>query len=87
MAVRFSVSRNEASTALLLAPAMLSFRAFTRFISTLTGPGIVTPYSALRRARWAAYALATSAFVGVHPVLMSLSTERDVLLGISDHGI
>jgi hypothetical protein len=51
MTVRFSVARSEVSTALLLAPAMLYLRAFTRFMSMPTGSEIVTPYSALRRAR------------------------------------
>ena len=55
------------TTALLLAPAMASLRAFTRFMSMPTGPGIATPHSAPRRASWVAQALATSALVGVHP--------------------
>src|SRR3981189_1168351 len=47
---------------------ILSLRAFTFVMSTLTSP-VVTPYSAPRRARWAACALATSVLVGIQPEL------------------
>src|SRR5262249_12799195 len=49
-------------------PATSSLRALTRFMSTRTSPLKTRPYSAPRRATWAAYALAMSVFVGVHPV-------------------
>src|SRR6476619_7126530 len=46
----------------------LSLRAFTFAMSTVISP-VPTPYSAPRRARCAACALATSVLVGMHPVL------------------
>ena len=46
-----------------------SLRAFTFFMSTRISPDTVTPKSWARRAMYAASALATSVFVGMHPVL------------------
>jgi hypothetical protein len=43
-------------------------RAFTAFMSTVTGPTL-TPYSAARRATCAVRALATSVLVGMQPSL------------------
>src|SRR6185369_17143732 len=68
MTVQFSSPRSHFSTPLFDRPLTSSFRAFTRFISTRTSPLTTKPYSAPRRARWAAYALATSVLVGMHPV-------------------
>ena len=45
----------------------LSLRALTFVMSTVTSP-VPTPYSAPRRAIWAAWALATSVLVGMQPV-------------------
>src|SRR5258708_14417148 len=69
MTVQFLSPRNRSSTPLFDRPEILSLRALTRFISTRTSPLTVKPYSAPRRATCAAYALATSVFVGIHPVL------------------
>ena len=44
----------------------LSLRALTFVMSTLTSP-VPIPYSVPRRAVWAAWALATSVFVGMQP--------------------
>src|SRR5271157_3280815 len=68
MTVQFLSPRNHSSTPLFDRPATSSLRALTRFISTRTSPLTTKPYSAPRRATCAAYALATSVFVGIHPV-------------------
>src|ERR1700719_2447048 len=68
MTVQFLSPRNHSSTPLFDRPDTSSLRAFTRFISTRTSPLIAKPYSAPRRATWAAYALAMRVFVGIHPV-------------------
>src|SRR5688572_24586521 len=68
MTVQFLRPRNHSSTPLFDRPETSSFRAFTRFISTRTSPVMAKPYSAPRRATCAAYALATSVLVGIHPV-------------------
>src|SRR6185369_515826 len=68
MTLQFSSPLNLSSTPLFDRPETSSLRALTRFISTRTSPLATKPYSAPRRARCAAYALATSVFVGVHPV-------------------
>src|SRR5437868_6775818 len=69
MTVQFLSPRSHSSTPLVDCPLISSLRALTRFISTRTSPSTSKPYSAPRRATWAAYALATSVFVGIHPVL------------------
>ena len=58
---------SQAVTPSLDCRTMASLRALTRFMSTSTGPSITTPKSLLRRAMYAARALATSALVGMHP--------------------
>src|SRR5215831_5408706 len=68
MTVQFLSPRNHSSTPLFDRPETSSLRVFTRFISTVTSPLMAKPYSAPRRATWAAYALATSVLVGIHPV-------------------
>src|SRR5215469_1923436 len=68
MTVQFLSPRNHSSTPLVDRPTTSSLRALTRFISTRTSPLTTKPYSAPRRATWIASALATSVFVGVHPV-------------------
>src|SRR5260370_8323116 len=68
MTVQFLSPRRDSSTALFDRPEISSLRALTRFISTRTSPLTAKPYSAPRRATWAAYALATSVLVGIHPV-------------------
>src|SRR6185436_18872840 len=68
MIVQFFIPRSHSSTPRFDRPDTSSLRAFTRFMSTRTSPLTVKPYSAPRRATWAAYALATSVFVGIHPV-------------------
>jgi hypothetical protein len=67
MTVQFVVPRSHSSTPLLDLAEAASSRAFTRFISPRISP-TANPYSAPRRATWIAEALATSVFVGVHPV-------------------
>src|SRR5215468_1702692 len=67
MTVQFSSPRNHSSTPLFDRPETASLLALTRFISTRTSPA-AKPYSSPRRATWAAYALATSVLVGMHPV-------------------
>src|SRR5579863_5385700 len=67
MTVQLVVPRSHSSTPLLDLAEAASLRAFTRSISTRKSP-TAKPYSAPRRATWIAYALATSVFVGVHPV-------------------
>ena len=49
-----SVARCDSCPALRDAPTAASLRAFTAFMSTPTGPPMVTPYSAARRASCAA---------------------------------
>src|SRR6478609_11588770 len=56
------------STPLRSSSMMLFLRAFTCAMSTVISP-VATPYSAPRRARCAAWALATSVLVGMQPVL------------------
>src|SRR5580698_8966383 len=68
MTLQFLSPRNHSSTPRLDRPEISSLRALTRFISTRTSPLTTKPYSAPRRATWAAYALAMSVFVGMHPV-------------------
>src|SRR5262245_48384308 len=68
MTVQFLRPRSHSSTPLFDRPEISSFRALTRSIATFTRPLVLKPYSAPRRARWAAYALAMSVFVGMHPV-------------------
>src|SRR6185369_9108544 len=68
MTLQFSSPLNLSSTPLFDRPETSSLRALTRFISTRTSPLATKPYSAPRRATCAAYALATSVFVGMHPV-------------------
>src|SRR4029434_5376329 len=68
MTVQFLRPRNPSSTPWFDRPATSSLRALTRFISTRTSPLTTKPYSAPRRATWAAYALEISVFVGMHPV-------------------
>ncbi|MNL68438.1 hypothetical protein D3C87_1931570 [compost metagenome] len=48
---------------------IVSARPRTVFMSMPISPGICTPYSAPRRATWAARALATRVFVGMQPAL------------------
>src|SRR5580692_12460936 len=67
MTVQLFVPRSHSSTPLFDLAEAASLRAFTRFISTRTSP-VAKPYSAPRWATWTAYALATSVFVGMHPV-------------------
>lgn len=52
--VRFFVPLSQPSTPVRDFPETASLRAFTRFMSTVTGPPAFTPYSAARRARCAA---------------------------------
>ena len=59
---------NQLSTPVRSLSMMSSLRALTFAMSTLIGP-VATPYSAPRRARCAACALATRVLVGMHPVL------------------
>ena len=61
------VSKVLRNTYALLAMTVL-FSAFTAFISTSMDPEILTPYSKLRLAAKADFALATRAFVGVQPL-------------------
>ena len=68
MTVQFFSPHNHPSTPLFDRPEISSFRALTRFISTRTSPLTTKPYSAPRQAVWAAYAQATSVFVGMQPV-------------------
>src|SRR4051812_14067671 len=70
MTVQLASPRSHFSTPLLDRSTILSLRALTRFMSTRTFPSMPKPYSAPLPATWAAYALATSVFVGMHPVLM-----------------
>src|ERR1700734_1414656 len=67
MTVQFAVPRSHSSTPLLDVAEAASLRALMRFTSTLKSP-MEKPNSAPRRARWIAYALPTSVFVGTHPV-------------------
>ena len=50
-------------------PDIPFIRALTFFMSTRTGPSIMTPKSGPRRAIWAARALATRVLVGIQPTL------------------
>src|SRR4051794_35986428 len=68
MTLQLLSPRNRSSTLLFDCPETLSLRALTRLISTCTSLLTTKPYSAPRRATWVAYALATSVFVGIHPV-------------------
>src|SRR5215467_7847156 len=68
MTVQFFSPRIHSSTPLFDRAETASLRAFTRFISTRISPLTLNPYSSPRRAIWAAYALATSVLVGMHPV-------------------
>ncbi len=57
------------------APEISSLRALTRAMSIVTPP-TPTPNSAARRARCAAYALATIVLVGMQPVLTQVPPKR-----------
>jgi hypothetical protein len=65
--VQFSRLFSELSRPVRDMSEISSFLVFTRFISTPISPA-ATPNSAARRARCAAYALATIALVGMQPV-------------------
>ncbi len=73
--VQFSMVRSRFSMPLRASRTILSFRAFTARRSTATGPTL-TPKSAPRCARCAAWALATIALVGVQPLLMQVPPKR-----------
>src|SRR5579863_519211 len=68
MTVQFLSPRSHCSTLLFERPEISSLRALTRSISTRTSSLTRNPNSAPRRASCIAYALATSVFVGIHPV-------------------
>src|SRR3954469_22576724 len=68
MNVQPFIACSHDSTPLRSSSMTLSLRAFTFAMSTVTSP-VPTPYSAQRRARWAACALATNVLVGMQPVL------------------
>ncbi|SKU53037.1 Uncharacterised protein [Mycobacteroides abscessus subsp. abscessus] len=53
-----------------------SLRSRTRTMSMLTEPSTTTPQRAASRAIWAAWALATSALVGRHPVFTQVPPNR-----------
>jgi hypothetical protein len=69
-------SQSGDSNPLLDFPVISSFRALTRFISAHIGPATWTPNSAARRVMCAAYAEATSVFVGMQPVLTHVPPKR-----------
>src|SRR5262249_24124087 len=67
---------SQVSTPVRDRPDTRSFRAFTAFMSTAISHGIFTPKSDARRAMWAAYALATTVFVGMQPVLTQVPPKN-----------
>ena len=67
--LRFGVPLNQLVNPSADWATTLSLRAFTTFMSTLTGPLMFTPNSAACRATCAARALATSVLVGMQPSL------------------
>src|ERR1700676_296795 len=76
MTVRLGVPRSQRSTLPVDSATIASLRAFTRGISTLTAPSMVTPKAASLRATCAARGLATSVLVGMQPTLTQVPPKR-----------
>jgi hypothetical protein len=74
--VMFSFFSRLRATAARDLPETARMRSLTRCMSTRTGPSSTTPYSAARRAIAATFALATSVFVGMQPVLTHVPPGR-----------
>ena len=72
----FGSSRSPCSTPSLDTLTIASFLALTAFMSTRTGPSIITPNSAARRATCAARALAIRVLVGMQPLLTQVPPKR-----------
>ena len=74
--VTFFVPRNHFSMPVREPSITSSLRAFTRAMSMVISPPIITPYCAAVRATCAARALATYVLVGVQPTFTQVPPNR-----------